>query len=194
VELARLESFLQQPYATLSGGQMRRMALAEELIGDPAFLSPIAYVVMKFLHLILLSAIQAFWMTWFVKTMCGFPGTLLGQFGILFATTLARSTVCLAISAGSPTPERASLLAIYLVVFSFLFPGRRLLCPIGFQPSVAPSSPPIGAGADISRTSNRPAITTLSNNRPIRSSRLMKRAWPYWLFISARASSWPGDL
>ena len=38
IVLARLESFLNQPYATLSGGQMRRMALAEELIGDPAFL------------------------------------------------------------------------------------------------------------------------------------------------------------
>jgi len=37
-ELARIESFLPQAYKTLSGGQMRRMALAEELIGDPAFL------------------------------------------------------------------------------------------------------------------------------------------------------------
>jgi ABC-type multidrug transport system ATPase subunit len=37
VELARLEPFLDQRYATLSGGQMRRVALAEELIGDPQF-------------------------------------------------------------------------------------------------------------------------------------------------------------
>lgn len=37
-ELARIESILPQAYQTLSGGQMRRMALAEELIGDPAFL------------------------------------------------------------------------------------------------------------------------------------------------------------
>jgi len=38
IELARIESLLPQQYQTLSGGQMRRMALAEELIGDPAFL------------------------------------------------------------------------------------------------------------------------------------------------------------
>lgn len=38
MELARLQALLSQSYATLSGGQMRRMALAEELIGDPAFL------------------------------------------------------------------------------------------------------------------------------------------------------------
>jgi ABC-type multidrug transport system ATPase subunit len=36
--VARMESLLSQRYRTLSGGQMRRMALAEELIGDPAFL------------------------------------------------------------------------------------------------------------------------------------------------------------
>jgi len=38
VELARIDPLLPQEYSTLSGGQMRRMALAEELIGDPAFL------------------------------------------------------------------------------------------------------------------------------------------------------------
>ncbi|MBE2203890.1 MAG: ABC transporter ATP-binding protein, partial [Chthoniobacterales bacterium] len=37
-ELARIDPLLPQEYRTLSGGQMRRMALAEELIGDPAFL------------------------------------------------------------------------------------------------------------------------------------------------------------
>lgn len=37
-ELARINPLLPQEYRTLSGGQMRRMALAEELIGDPAFL------------------------------------------------------------------------------------------------------------------------------------------------------------
>jgi ABC-type multidrug transport system ATPase subunit len=38
IRLAGLDQLLDQPYRTLSGGQMRRMALAEELIGDPAFL------------------------------------------------------------------------------------------------------------------------------------------------------------
>jgi len=100
--------------------------LAKEL---RAGLSPIAYVSTKFLHLLFLSAVQAFWMAWFVKTMCGFPGALMGQFGILFATTLAMSTICLAISAGSPSPERASLLAIYLVGFQLPLSGAALSLP-----------------------------------------------------------------
>jgi ABC-type multidrug transport system ATPase subunit len=100
--------------------------LAKEL---RAGLSPFAYVITKFLHLMFLCFIQAFWMAWFVKTMCGFPGSLLAQFGILFATTLAMSTICLAISAGSPSPERASLLAIYLVGFQLPLSGAALTLP-----------------------------------------------------------------
>jgi ABC-type multidrug transport system ATPase subunit len=100
--------------------------LAKEL---RAGLSPLAYVLTKFLHLSFLCFIQAFWMAWFVKTMCGFPGTLSSQFGILFATTLAMSTICLAISAGSPSPERASLLAIYLVGFQLPLSGAALALP-----------------------------------------------------------------
>jgi ABC-type multidrug transport system ATPase subunit len=100
--------------------------LAKEL---RAGLSPSAYVITKFIHLLFLCAIQAFWMTWFVKTMCGFPGAMLGQFGILFATTLAMSTVCLAVSAGSPSPERASLLAIYIVGFQLPLSGAALSLP-----------------------------------------------------------------
>ena len=100
--------------------------LAKEL---RAGLSPMAYVATKFIHLIFLSAIQAFWMAWFVKTMCGFPGLLIGQFGILFATTLSMSTICLAISAGASSPERASLLAIYLVGFQLPLSGAALSLP-----------------------------------------------------------------
>lgn len=103
-----------------------RNVLAKEL---RAGLSPIAYVATKFLYLVLLSALQACWMAWYVKMMCGFPGSLLEQFGILFATTLAMSTLCLAISAGSPSPERASLLAIYLVGFQLPLSGAALSLP-----------------------------------------------------------------
>jgi ABC-type multidrug transport system ATPase subunit len=100
--------------------------LAKEL---RAGLSPIAYVATKFIHLVLLSFIQAFWMAWFVKTMCGFPGPLVEQFGILFGVTLAMSTVCLAISAGAPSAERASLVAIYLVGFQLPLSGAALSLP-----------------------------------------------------------------
>lgn len=103
-----------------------KSVLAKEL---RAGLSPMAYVLTKFIHLVFLSSIQAFWMAWFVKTLCGFPGLLMVQFGILFATTLAMSTVCLAISAGAPSPERASLLAIYLVGFQLPLSGAALSLP-----------------------------------------------------------------
>jgi len=103
-----------------------RNILAKE---SRAGLSPMAYVGVKFLQVALLCAVQAFWMAWFVKTVCGFPGNLWDQFAILFATTLAMSTTCLAISAASPSPERASLLAIYLVGFQLPLSGAALALP-----------------------------------------------------------------
>lgn len=92
-------------------------------------LSPFAYVATKFGQIVFLCAVQAWWMAWFVKTLCGFPGTLTAQAGILFATTLAMSTTCLAISAAAPSPERASLLAIYLVGFQLPLSGAALALP-----------------------------------------------------------------
>ena len=103
-----------------------RGILAKEL---RAGLSPTSYVLVKFLQIALLCAVQAFWMAWFVRTVCGFPGSLFAQFAILFATTLAMSTTCLTISAASPSPERASLLAIYLVGFQLPLSGAALALP-----------------------------------------------------------------
>ena len=42
-----------------------------------AGLSPWAYVTTKGMLVVGLSLAQAFWMTWFVKTVCGFPGDFL---------------------------------------------------------------------------------------------------------------------
>lgn len=92
-------------------------------------LSPAAYVLSKFQQITLLCALQSFWMTWFVKTLCGFPGSFLSQFAILFATTLAMSAICLAISAASSSPERGSLLSIYLVGFQMPLSGAALSLP-----------------------------------------------------------------
>jgi len=103
-----------------------RDVLAKEL---RAGLSPSAYVLSKFLQILLLSAVQAFWMAWFVRTICGFPGSLIDQFTILFGTTLSMSAICLGISAMAPTPERASLLAIYLVGFQLPLSGAALALP-----------------------------------------------------------------
>jgi len=94
-----------------------------------AGLSSIAYVGTKFGQILLLCLAQAFWMTWFVKTICGFPGDAIAQFGILFLTTMAMSSTCLAISAACASPERASLLAIYLVGFQLPLSGAALSLP-----------------------------------------------------------------
>lgn len=100
--------------------------LAKEL---RAGLSPAAYVTTKFSQLIGLCVIQAFWMAFFVKSVCGFPGSLLEQVVILFAAVLAMSSTCLAISAACASPERASLLAIYLVGFQLPLSGAALALP-----------------------------------------------------------------
>src|SRR5271154_6548696 len=68
-------------------------------------------------------------MTWFVKTVCGFPGEFVQQFAVLFITTVAMSITCLAISSVSKSPERASLLAIYLVGLQLPLSGAVLALP-----------------------------------------------------------------
>jgi len=94
-----------------------------------AGLSPWAYVATKSLLVVCLCMAQALCMTWFVKTVCGFPGSFSSQFEILFATTLAMSMVCLAISSASKSPERASLLANFLVGLQLPLSGVVLALP-----------------------------------------------------------------
>jgi len=92
-------------------------------------LSPWAYVTTKSLLVVCLSAAQAFCMTWFVKMVCKFPGSIVSQFEILFVTTLAMSMICLAISSVSKSPERASLLANFLVGLQLPLSGVVLALP-----------------------------------------------------------------
>jgi ABC-type multidrug transport system ATPase subunit len=94
-----------------------------------AGLSPWAYVTTKGFLVLGLSVAQAFCMTWFVKTLCGFPGSFPAQFAAFFGTTLAMSVTCLAISSASKSPERASLLAILLVGLQLPLSGAVLALP-----------------------------------------------------------------
>ena len=107
-----------------------------------AGLSPTAYVATKFFQVLFLSMVQAFWMMCFVKTLCGFPGSALAQFGILFCATLAMGSTCLAISASASSPEKASLLSIYLVGFQMPLSGAALALPMWLS---APCQPFIAA-------------------------------------------------
>jgi ABC-type multidrug transport system ATPase subunit len=94
-----------------------------------AGLSPWAYVTTKGFLVLALSIAQAFWMTWFVKTLCDFPGSFPAQFAAFFATTLAMSVTCLAISSTLKSPESASLLAILLVGLQLPLSGAVLALP-----------------------------------------------------------------
>jgi len=94
-----------------------------------AGLSSGAYMAVKFAQVAMFSAFQAFWMTWFVKSVCGFSGSLLVQAAVFFGATFAMSATCLAISARSPTAERASLMAIYLVGLQLPLSGAVLALP-----------------------------------------------------------------
>jgi ABC-type multidrug transport system ATPase subunit len=92
-------------------------------------LSTPAYVASKMVWVTTLAMVQAFWMTWFVKSICRFPGDFGVQYGVLFMTTLAMGTTCLAISAHTTSTEKASLLAIYLVGLQLPLSGSVLALP-----------------------------------------------------------------
>ena len=118
---------------TLSGANNGSREIAKERgILDKELrngLSATAYVSSKFLQVLLFSLAQAFWMTWFVKVICKFPGSFGVQFGVLFFTTLAMGTVCLTISAAADSSEKASLQAIYLVGLQLPLSGAVLALP-----------------------------------------------------------------
>ena len=92
-------------------------------------LSVMAYTTVKLCTVAVFSLAQSFWMTWFVKAVCGFPGDFGMQFVLLFAATFAMSVTCLAISAAASSPEKASLLAIYHVGLQLPLSGAVLALP-----------------------------------------------------------------
>lgn len=103
-----------------------RQVLTKEL---RAGLSPPAYLLTKVGQVFGFSLLQAALMAGFVKVMCGFPGEMAEQFFILFMATFAMSCTCLFFSAISNTPERASLLSIYLVGLQLPLSGAVLALP-----------------------------------------------------------------
>ncbi len=94
-----------------------------------AGLRPAAYASAKLLWVALLGAAQGLWMTVFVKLLCAFPGAWLPQLAVLGAVGASMSVVCLGISALLTSPERSSLLSIYLVGFQLPLSGVVLALP-----------------------------------------------------------------
>ena len=103
----------------------RLLLESEKLAG----LSSGSYVAAKAVFLAALVTVQAAWMTFFVHAVCGFPGDLLGQMGLLWLADAALTAVCLAISSLARTPYNAFLNSIYFVGFQLPLSGAVLALP-----------------------------------------------------------------
>lgn len=88
-----------------------------------------AYAMSKLVFTGLIAVFQGVWMAAFVKIICGFPGPWLEQCATLGACALAMTWVCLGFSALLASPEKASLLSIYMVGFQLPLSGVVLALP-----------------------------------------------------------------
>lgn len=101
-------------------------------------LRPGAYAWSKLIYTALLGAAQGAWMTVFVKVLCEFPGGWGAQLAVLSATGASMSVVCLGLSAVLSSPDKASLLSIYLVGFQLPLSGVVLALPAALVWAVRP--------------------------------------------------------
>lgn len=119
---------------------------AREIAGERALyekermsgLRPSAYAWAKLTHTAALGAAQGAWMTLFVKLLCEFPGGWGAQLAVLGATGASMSVVCLGLSAVLTSPDKASLLSIYLVGFQLPLSGVVLALPAALVWAVRP--------------------------------------------------------
>ena len=114
-----------------SNNGAREIAAERELYEKERFagLRPPAYVASKLVFTSGLALAQGLWMTLFVKYVCGFPGPLGGQAAILMLCCVAMTSVCLGFSANASSPDKASLLSVYLVGFQLPLSGVVLALP-----------------------------------------------------------------
>jgi len=92
-------------------------------------LRPWAYAFSKIVFVSLVAIFQGVWMCFFVKLICNFPGPWAEQIAILAASCVSMSVVCLGFSAMLTSPEKSSLLSIYLVGFQLPLSGVVLALP-----------------------------------------------------------------
>ena len=97
-----------------------------------------AYAWSKLIYTALLGVAQGVWMTVFVKILCEFPGGWGAQLAVLSATGASMSVVCLGLSAMLSSPDKASLLSIYLVGFQLPLSGVVLALPSALVWAVRP--------------------------------------------------------
>jgi ABC-type multidrug transport system ATPase subunit len=113
-----------------------RLILEREKLGG---LSTMAYVISKVLFLGVFVLAQSIWMGLFVDMITGgLPGDLITQLGLLVLVSAAMTSVCLGISAMCRTPEKATILSIYLVGFQLPLSGAVLSLPDWIEGAVNP--------------------------------------------------------
>lgn len=104
-----------------------RLILEREKLGG---LSISAYVLSKILFLGVFVLAQSIWMGIFVDMITGgLPGNLLVKLLLLVLVSAAMTSICLGISALCRTPEKATILSIYLVGFQLPLSGAVLSLP-----------------------------------------------------------------
>jgi ABC-type multidrug transport system ATPase subunit len=116
-----------------------RDILERERLGG---LRPLSYVASKVLFLGVFVLAQALWMGLFVEMVCrGIPGDLMIKLGLLVMASAAMTSICLGISALMRSPEKSTILCIYLVGFQLPLSGAVLALPKGIawiiQPFIA---------------------------------------------------------
>jgi len=94
-----------------------------------AGLRPRAYATSKLLFTSAIAVGQGVWMTFFVKTICDFPGPWLPQATVLVLSCVSMTAICLGFSAIFRSAEKASLLSVYLVGFQLPLSGIVLALP-----------------------------------------------------------------
>ncbi len=113
-----------------------RLILEREKLGG---LSPLAYVGSKVIFLGVFVLAQSLWMGLFVEMITGgLPGDLVIKLALLVLASAAMTSVCLGISATSRSPEKATILSIYLVGFQLPLSGAVLTLPDWLENWVQP--------------------------------------------------------
>lgn len=113
-----------------------RLILEREKLGG---LSTTAYVISKILFLGVFVLAQSVWMGIFVDMVTGgLPGDLITKLVLLVLVSGAMTSVCLGISAMCRTPEKATILSIYLVGFQLPLSGAVLSLPDWIEGAVNP--------------------------------------------------------
>lgn len=113
-----------------------RDILERERLGG---LRPSSYVASKVLFLGTFVTAQSSWMGLFVEMLCpGVPGNLFIKLALLFMASAAMTSICLGISGIMRSPEKSTILCIYLVGFQLPLSGAVLALPKSLEPIFQP--------------------------------------------------------